>query len=414
MHGSNTIRIKLLLSRQKREFPMSLKSRSRKNAGKQLRKVALLVQTASDWSRQVLRGVANYAHERGTWDFFIEPRGFYENLNLPRDWSGDGVIVRLAHAGLARSIRQRGIPAVNVSWLGQHSRSVPKVVSDEVACGKLAAQHFLNKGFRSFGYVGPVQELGYADLLGEQYAMTLEEAGHTCDQWIPQAARTDSQLRNRRQQLTRWLSGIDHPIGIFVWDTATGREITSVCSDLNLNVPEDVAVLCAEHDPLISSLARVPLSNLDQAPIRVGYEAAALLDRLMCNNSAPEEPIRIPPIGVVQRQSSDTASVTDPLVAKAMAFIRAHSRDPIQVVDLEKAFDVSRRMLEHRFQRSLGCTPASEIRRTRLEFCKRMLLESDLPIAAIAAHSGFNHPEVMIRAFQRELGVSPSKFRHSR
>ena len=71
-------------------------------------------------------------------------------------------------------------------------------------------------------------------------------------------------------------------------------------------------------------------------------------------------------------------------------------------------------MLEHRFLRSLGCTPAAEIRRTRLEFCKRMLLESDLPIAAIAAQSGFNHPEVMIRAFQRELGVTPSQFRRSR
>ena len=393
---------------------MSFQSRKQKAADEQLRKVALLVQTASDWSRQVLRGVANYAHEQGTWDFFIEPRGFYENLTLPRDWSGDGVIVRLTHAGLIRSIRQRKIPAVNVSWLGKHSQTVPKVVSDEAACGKLAAQHFLNKGFRCFGYVGPVKELGYADVLGKQYGLTLKESGHTCDQWIPQAARTDSQLRNRRQQLIRWLSRLQHPIGIFVWDTATGREITSVCSDLNLSVPDDVAVLCGEHDPLISSLARVPLSNLDQAPMRVGYEAAALLDRIMRNENVPEEPIRISPIGIVQRQSSDTASLTDPLVAKAMTFIRDHFRGPIQVVDLEKTLDVSRRMLEHRFQRSLGCTPAAEIRRTRLEFCKRMLLESDLPIAAIAAQSGFNHPEVMIRAFRRELGVTPSQFRRSR
>ena len=134
----------------------------------------------------------------------------------------------------------------------------------------------------------------------------------------------------------------------------------------------------------------------------------------MRNEKVPEEPIRIPPIGGVQRQSSDTASVTDPLVAKAMTFIRAHFRGPIQEVDLEKTFDVSRRMLEHRCQRSLGCTPAAEIRRTRLEFCKRMWLESDLPIAAIAAQSGFNHPEVMIRAFRRELGVTPSQFRRSR
>lgn len=376
--------------------------------------VALLVQTANDWSRQVLRGVANYAHERGTWDFFIEPRGFYEHLQLPRDWKGDGVITRLTHAALARAIRRRRIPAVNVSWLGRHSKFIPKVISDEAACGRIAAEHFLEKGFRSFGYVGPTRDLGYANILGREYTKTLRDAGFGCDRLIPPAAHTEIQIRRRKERLTRWLQQLECPCGVFVWNTASGREITSICAELGLNVPDDVAVVCAEHDPLISSLAPVPLSNLDQAPSRVGYEAAALLERMMRKGSSPEKPVLIPPIGVVQRQSSDTSAVEDELVASAMAFIRAHVREPIQVVDLEKAFDVSRRMLEHRFNKSLGCTPAAEIRRTRLEYCKRMLVESDLPIAAIASQSGFNHPEVMIRAFRRELGISPGAFRRSR
>ena len=228
--------------------------------------VALLVQTANDWSRQVLRGVANYAHERGNWDFFIEPRGFYEHLQLPRDWQGDGVIIRLTHDALARSIRRRRVPAVNVSWLGKHSQAIPKVVSDEPACGRLAAEHFLERGFRSFGYVGPVVELGYANVLGKVFAKTVQENGYQCSEFTPAAAQTEPQTRRRRERLLRWLSRLRLPVGVLVWNTSTGREITAICSTLGLQVPDDVAVVCSEHDPLISSLAPIPLSNLDQRP----------------------------------------------------------------------------------------------------------------------------------------------------
>ncbi|MDG2381322.1 MAG: DNA-binding transcriptional regulator [Pirellulaceae bacterium] len=377
-------------------------------------KVALLVQTASDWSRQVLRGVADYVHEQGNWEFFIEPRGFYEQLQLPTDWHGDGVILRLTYAALAKSIRRRKLPAVNVSWLGKHSPSIPKVISDEVACGNLAAEHFLERGFRCFGYVGPIRELGYADQLGKVFVSVVRETGYSCSITNPLAARTESQRHRRRERLLRWIRSLQTPIAVLVWNTAIGREITDICGEVGLKVPDDVAIICAEYDPLIASLASIPLSNLDQAPTRVGYEAAALLDRLMQGESAPKQPILIPPIGVVQRQSSDTAAVDDALVAEAMSFIRDNFQQPIQVVDLEKQFDVSRRMLEHRFSKSLGYTPAAEIRRNRLEYCKRMLVETDWTIAAIASQSGFNHPEVMIRAFQRELGMSPSQYRHSR
>ena len=54
-----------------------------------------------------------------------------------------------------------------------------------------------------------------------------------------------------------------------------------------LPVPDDLAVLCAEHESVMNSLAPVPMSNIDQSPLRVGREAAALLDRLMSGRRAP-------------------------------------------------------------------------------------------------------------------------------
>jgi LacI family transcriptional regulator len=123
------------------------------------------------------------------------------------------------------------------------------------------------------------------------------------------------------------------------------------------------------------------MSNIDQSPLRVGREAAALLDRLMSGRRAPVRPIHVPPVGVVQRQSTDTAAVDDPLVANALRHIRDHSREALKVSDLQKALFVSRRSLEHRFTQALGRTPAVEIRRARLEHVRRLLIETDLPLA---------------------------------
>lgn len=375
------------------------------------RRVALLVHTASDWSRQVLRGVANFAAEHGHWDFHVEPRGFYENLSLPRDWSGDGVILRLTHPGLTRALRRAGLPAVNVSWLGRHTPDVPKVVSDEGACGRLAAQHLLEKSFRSFGYVGPKRQHGYADLLGREFNRCASEHGYPCSSVEPIGG---DDLGRVQEQLRKWARQLPKPVGVLVWNGATGRELTVACAAMGLEVPEEVSVVCSEHDPLMSAMAPVPLSNIDQAPGRVGYEAAALLDRMLSGDPAPHEPVLIPPLGVIHRQSSDTTAVEDPVVATALQFIRDHVRDPINVVDIQKSLSVSRRVLELRFVQVLDRTPAAEIRRARLERVRRLLIETDLSVAAIARQCGFNHAEVLSRAFRREMGLSPSGFRARR
>ena len=373
------------------------------------RKVALLVQTASDWSRQVLRGVAKYAYQHGTWDFYVEPRGFYEQLRLPRGWRGDGVIARLGDPALYRSLRRRNMPVVNVSWLGKRYRDVPQVLSDEAACGTLA-----EKGFEQLGYVGPSAELGYEDELGKHFVRTAVDAECDCRVFSPPALDATTDVRIRRARILAWLQQLKKPAGVLVWSSDVGRNVTTASTSVGYRVPEDVAVLCAEHDSLMSSLAPIPLSNLDQAPMRVGYAAAAVLDELMQGQLAPEAPTWVPPIGVVQRQSTDTYAVDDPSVASALRFIRDNAHRPINVGDLLRAEGVSRRFLEQRFKRQLGRTPAAEIRDVRLQRAKRLLVETDFPIPVVAEMTGFQHPEVLIRNFRVAVGTSPGRFRKER
>jgi len=380
-------------------------------ANRQRRRVALLVQTTSEWHRQLLRGVADYAREHGPWDFHIEPRGLLETMHLPRGWRGDGVILRLVDRAQERALRRRGLPAVNVSWQGAHSRAIPRVSSDESACARLAASHFVEKGFRSFAYVGPVGQPQYADVLGAEFAVATRTGGFECAAF---AGQPNVPLHQQRQRLVDWLRKLRHPSALLVWNGVVGREVIAACNANGLPVPDAFAVLCAEHDSVMNSLAPVPMSNIDQSPLRVGREAAALLDRMMSGRRAPARPIHVPPVGVVQRQSTDTAAVDDPLVARALRHIRDHAHEALKVSDLQHALFISRRSLEHRFANALGRTPAAEIRRARLEKVRRLLIETDLPLSAIAERTGHPHVEVMVRAFQRQYGLPPGKFRQKR
>lgn len=374
------------------------------------RKVALLVQTSSEWSRQVLRGVAEFATEQGGWDFFVEPRGFREQLQLPTWWAGHGAIVRLTSPDIGRSLRRRGLPAVNVSWLGKHSAKIPKVVSDEAACGRLAAEHFTERGFRHSAFVGQRPEYGYSSATEDAFRQEFLKRGETFDSF-PHPVGTRATLKTFRSELTQWLRTLPKPVGVVVWNADFGREVTTACANGHLLVPDEVAVLCVEHDSLMSSLAPTPLSNIDQDGIGVGYSAAALLEQMMQGGAAPAEPIEVRPLRIVCRVSSDTLAADDLIVVQAIRFIRDHAHHPIQVIDVLNHVHVSRRILEHRFEGVVGRSPADEIRRVRLSRVKELLLSTKLSLEQITVRSGFNHLEVMVRCFRREFGITPGQFR---
>ena len=377
------------------------------------RKIALLVQTSSDWSRQIIQGIADYAFEQGGWDFWIEFRGLQEQLRFPASWEGHGTICRLTDSRIQQSIIRRRLPAVNVSWLGKHSSKIPKVVSDERGCANLAAAFFLEKGFRSFGYIGADPTSHYPDTIQQEFQTAVELAEGVCFDFPYYELTKEADYQKQQQRLKQWLWELPKPVALMVWSSKVGREVATVCVNHHLEIPDQVAILSIEHDPLMSALSPVPLSCIDQAPHVVGYEAASLLDQMIQGKPAPEEPTLIPPLSIEERTSTDTLFADDDLVREAIQFIRQHAHEAIQVSDLTQQLNVSRRILEHRFQKALHRSPASEIRQEKLKRITKLLQETNLPISQIADRCGFQHQEAMIRMFGRLTGMSPREYRQS-
>lgn len=131
----------------------------------------------------------------------------------------------------------------------------------------------------------------------------------------------------------------------------------------------------------------------------------------MDNPKSPQSGKLIPPRSVVTRQSTDLLAIDDPEIAAAIRFIRGKACTGITVDDVLQAIAVSRSTLNRHFKELLGRSPKVEIVRTQLEHARKLLIETDLTVAAVAARCGFSEAKYFHDVFHRHVGTTPREFR---
>jgi len=359
-------------------------------------------------SYRLHRGVARYA-DQARWILNIEME---RTGHLPSYWEGDGTICVLGmDSQQDKQILALNIPTVSIGPV--IAEGVPRVFPDNELIGQQAAEHFLTRGFKHFAYYifggGPSEEIRAAEFRNalKEHDVTF----HPMD-WAskPEAMRSSS--RARIDWLTNKLACLPKPLAVAAEFDDRAVEVLQACEFAGLHVPEEVAVLGADNDDLVCEFAPVPLSSVDTDVERQGYEAAALLDRMMKGATAPKRATLIPPTGVVVRMSSDMIGVKHPHVATALSRIWTHYQEPVTTEQLCKGIPMSYRRLHDAFVKHVGRTMAEELRRCRIDHAKRLLVESEMYIMEdIAERAGFSSAGQMARVFAHFLGTSPSKFR---
>jgi LacI family transcriptional regulator len=333
-------------------------------------------------------------------------------MMLPAESDGQGVIARIAHRELAEQIVRLGIPAVDVSWYRFGGDDIARCTCDEQAVAALAVKYFTDLGFRQFAYCGSSLRPDYVDLFGGAYIEQLRKAGFTCHTYYPRCSPVSVMPpADELEQLIEWLRALPQPIGLLAFDSLQARQVTEACSLGGINVPHEIAVLGGEYDRLSCTISHPQLSSIDHSPHAVGYRSAELLARLMNSELRPTEPELIAPSRVIACQSTDTVAVHDEMLASAVRFIKDHCHERIKVKQILAAVPISRRALEKGFRQALGRSPAEEIRRVRVERAVQLLCDTSWAMPRVARTAGFERPELLTRAFRRELGTTPSMFR---
>ena len=355
-----------------------------------MRKVGLLIDTASSYGRGLLRGIAQYARLRGPWTLRFDARDV------------DGVIALVRTAAQARRARASRIPCVDLDFTLPRLAPWP-VRNDERAVARMAAGHLLDRGFRSFAFCGWNDGSWWESERLDAFRDAVRPAGPLAVWRARDVGR-----------LPAWLAALPRPCGLFACNDQRGREVIEAARAARVRIPDELAVIGVDDDEVLCEMSVPPLSSVGLDTIRIGFEGAALLDRLMRGGRPPRKSTLIPPRGVVTRQSSDILASADPAVVAAALFVRAHVRQPLSVPDLARAAGVSRKTLETRFRSALGRTPRQEILRARMERVRDLLLRTDWPLKRVAAESGFTYPEHLHAVFRKHEGVTPAAYRRQR
>jgi LacI family transcriptional regulator len=372
------------------------------------RQVALLIETSNAYARGLLQGVVHYIREHRPWSFHLMEQGRGDDPPpWLAGWKGDGIIARIETPRIARAVVKTGLPAVDLS-AARLVPALPWVETNDEEIARLAAEHLIERGFKRFAFCGDAR-FNWSQWREGHFAARLKVAGHACAVFRPKVAAGDVAAAAR--ELARWLKELPKPVGILACYDIRGQQVLDACRGAGLAVPDEVAVIGVDNDALLCELASPPLSSVIPNAHRAGYEAAALLDELMAGKRVPATAHLIAPLGIAERQSTEVLAVDDRDVARAVQFIREHACEGINVSDVLRAVPLSRRVLEQRFQRLLGCTPREEILHVRLARVKQLLGETDLPLYRVAERTGFEHVEYLSVVFKRETGRTPRAWR---
>ena len=383
-----------------------------------IRQVALIYDAKLPYDVKVMTGVAAYLRERGNWDVYIEENAL-KDQQLPDlgRWKGDGIIADFDDPDVAAQVQAAGIAAVafggGYGWYDSAS-GIPYVFTNNEAVARLAAEHLLNCGFRSFAFCGypstPIN--GWCEERAKAFADRIERAGFPCECYRGRY-RSSRNWPALRDALAKWLNSVTKPVGLMAATDKRARQILDVCRSVGLRVPDDVAVIGVDNDEMLCQLSNPPLTSVEQGARRIGYEAAALLDRMMSGKRRKQQRFVVDPEGVVARRSTDILAVQDEEVATALRIIRRHACEGITPDEVTRRVARARSTLELRFRKELGRTVFAEIRRVQLDQAERCIRETELPLKQIASQCGFRSIQHMTTLFRQHFGHAPAQHRRA-
>jgi LacI family transcriptional regulator len=361
-------------------------------------RIGLVFDTRFVCNRSEVRGVIAYARSRGLPWIFAGGDRSAATWRVLRRWQPAGILGAVPPGAM----RNRKFPMVPLAPL------------DNVGIGRLAAEHLTERGFRHLAFVGEK---------GSEWSAERAEGFQMC--WKAWRARQPAATFHRLDlslkhvddwypvvgELVGWLRTLPKPVGILACRDLRAREVSHACSLARLRVPEEVAIVGVDNDDLLCELTDPPLSSVIVPWEQIGYHMAAHLHCLLQGHRWPGSLPVLAPCGIQVRRSSDIYAVADEAVGRACRHLRDHAHEPLQVEEVARTVGVSRRALERRFRRELGCSPHAEIQRLRLERARQMLRETSLPIKVVAERNGWSSVQRLMDVFKARTGQTPGQYR---
>lgn len=345
---------------------------------------------------QYLRGMQRFRRTRPDWLFV---RGLPEGVHLQDPESLQGAIGHYTDEAVdVDRLRAVGIRHIVNSSNRNRIGSVPRVINDELAIGRMAADYFVRKQFRNFA-VMEVENCGFSVLRCQGFAEALAHHGIT---GVHRFTLSDYDTLARATDL--------YPLALFVVTDLRAQTVMNRLLVDGARIPQDIAVLGVDDDEIMAPFCAVPLSSVRIDGEGIGYAACETLEKLLAGREVPGEQL-FAPLGIAERQSTELVAVADPLVRRAQAYIEEHLVHISDVAEIADALHVHRRTLDRTFRAATGITPFDWLTLRRVKWAEQLLLDTDFTMDVVAERSGFVEYERMLRGFKKAGLPLPSQVR---
>lgn len=361
-------------------------------------------------SHETLTGICRYARQAG-WIVDWGVHNIRLDASLVR-W--DGIITHMDDdpGPLRRFVERAQAPVVDLG-AAQPDLRVPRVILDDEAIGRMAAEHLVERGFQFLATFAEREGDMYR-LRREGFSAVARKAGRSLYRMrVAPELSWGTPSSDDYQRLIRAVRTLPLPIGIMAATDTWAVALVNACLMAGLRLPEHVAVVGADNQAASAEFAAVPITCVIANHAQHGFEAAALLDQLMQGGDAPQLSRRVPPAGIELRRSTNTVAVHHAGVARAVRCILERYREPLSVAHVARAAVMSPSHLFREFPRHTGRTVHEMINFQRMAHACRLLRETTRPMDEVADLSGFPGARRMAKVFRRELRCAPREYRRA-
>lgn len=331
----------------------------------------------------------------------------------PKNWKGDGILTLLAdNEEVVNFVVNSEVPFVDISSL-RNDISAPRVSADNAAIGTLAAEYYIDKGFRHFAFFSIASDR-VAQMRRNAFFETASRRALSCSDWTMDASGAESV--DLHQHLIEAIRGSEQPLALFASRDVEASFVLNACLEAGVSVPDQVAILGVDNNELITNAVQVPISSVNHNVEALGYAGAELLHEIICHGHSSADTgydtRLIPPSGITSRRSTDCFAVDNPLVKKALIHINAHFHLPnFSVLKTAELCAVSRRHLDELFKQEVGHSMHAELTDIRLRSAKIAITMTDKTIERISGECGFTRVQYFNKCFKSTFGISPLQYR---
>lgn len=378
-------------------------------------RLLIITDFTESFATKLLKGIVNYSRRNEQWTICRMPPSYKANIGIPgvvrwaKEWGADAVIGRFEETDDVNLFRKNGIVVIAQDFKKRFS-SIPNITADYEKSGKMAAQYFIGRGFRNFGFFG-FTDVCWSDERCEGFRKEIESSCHGATFSSYRMQDIDQLWFYERKSLNQWLQSIPKPIAIMACDDNQGNNLIEACHALGIKIPLEVSVMGVDNDDMLCNLGSTSLSSIDVDIEAGGYRTAQLIEKLVADPDAPAQDILLNPGHIVSRMSTAAYATDDTQIAKAILYIHHNYQNKITVNDVLQEVALSRRLLERRFKNVTGRSIYQYITDLKLKQFARQLLESEDLVVNIAMALGENDTKNISRLFKKVYGCAPNEWR---